>query len=151
MNELERSYEVIKRIKRLKEGMHGSIERIFKDMNLTGPQGMVVGILFKEGPIKISDLASHMGLSMSTVSGILDRLEKSSIINREKSESDGRVILVNLTDTFRASSAETFCKIEAHWGKKLNRATQEEIDAILYGLEILEKLLVNEKKLDSEK
>jgi len=148
MNELERSYEVIKRIKRLKEGMHSNLERIFKDMNLTGPQGIVVGTLFKFGPMKISEIATQIGLSMSTVSGILDRLEKTSVIYRQKSENDGRVIMVDLTETFRAASSETFCKIEADYGKKLNRATKEEIEAILYGLEILEKLLVNDLEND---
>jgi len=146
MFELEKGYEVIKRIKRLKESMHGNIERNFKEMRLTGPQGMVVGILIKSGPLKIGEIAAQMELSMSTVSGILDRLERSEIITRTRSEADGRVILITLTDTFRQKSAAKFKRVEEHWSDKLNRASEEEFNAIINGLDILEKLLTETKE-----
>lgn len=146
MIELEKGYEVIKRIKRLKEGMHGNIEKNFREMKLTGPQGMVVGILFKSGSLKIGEIASQMELSMSTVSGIIDRLERSGIITRTKSEADGRVILVTLTDDFRLKSAVKFKRIEEHWSEKLNQASEAEFNAIINGLDILEKLLMEKKE-----
>ena len=146
MIELEKGYEVIKRIKRLKESMHGNIERNFKEMRLTGPQGMVVGILIKSGPLKIGEIAAQMELSMSTVSGILDRLERSEIITRTRSEEDGRVILITLTDVFREKSAAKFKLVEEHWSEKLNRASEEEFSAIINGLDILEKLLTETKE-----
>ena len=146
MIELEKGYEVIKRIKRLKEGMHGNIEKNFREMKLTGPQGMVVGILFKSGSLKIGEIASQMELSMSTVSGIIDRLERSGIITRTKSEADGRVIIVTLTDDFRSKSAVKFKRIEEHWSEKLNQASEAEFNAIINGLDILEKLLMEKKE-----
>ena len=146
MIELEKGYEVIKRIKRLKESMHGNIERNFREMRLTGPQGMVVGILIKSGPLKIGEIAAQMELSMSTVSGILDRLERSEIITRTRSEEDGRVILITLTDAFREKSAAKFKLVEEHWSEKLNRASEEEFSAIINGLDILEKLLTETKE-----
>ncbi len=146
MIELEKGYEVIKRIKRLKESMHGNIERNFKEMKFTGPQGMVVGILIKSGPLKIGEIAAQMELSMSTISGILDRLERSEIITRTRSEEDGRVTLITLTDAFREKSAAKFKRVEEHWSEKLNRASEEEFSAIINGLDILEKLLTETKE-----
>lgn len=148
MIELEKGYEVIKRIKRLKEGMHGNIEKNFREMKLTGPQGMVVGILFKSGSLKIGEIASQMELSMSTISGIIDRLERSGIITRTKSEEDGRVILVKLTDDFRQKSAVKFKRIEEQWSEKLNQASEAEFNAIINGLDILEKLLMETKETE---
>ena len=141
MDEFERSYEVIRRIKKLKESMHDGMSKMFKEANLTGPQGMVVGILFRFGPLKISDISQHMGLSMSTVSGILDRLERDDIILREKSEEDGRVIIVKLTEQFKKTSKLTFSKVGDMWGKSLNLATEEEIETILNALTIFERLI----------
>ncbi len=148
MIELEKGYEVIKRIKRLKEGMHGNIEKNFREMKLTGPQGMVVGILFKSGSLKIGEIASQMELSMSTISGIIDRLERSGIITRTKSEEDGRVILVKLTDDFRQKSAVKFKRIEEQWSEKLNQASEAEFNAIINGLDILERLLMETKETE---
>lgn len=147
MDPFERGYEVMKRVKRLKESLHDNMSRIFKDVNLTGPQGMVVGLLFRMGPLKISEISQHMGLSMSTVSGILDRLERDNIVYREKSETDGRVILVKLTEAFKKNSTHSFSKMNHRWDKTLNLATDEEIDKILEALDILERLVEESKDL----
>ena len=125
MDAFDRSYEVMKRIKKLKETMHENMAQMFKEVNLTGPQGMVVGILYKFGPQKVSDISERMGLSMSTVSGILDRLERDQIITREKSETDRRVILIALTDTFKKTSTHTFAKLESLWTDKIKHATDD--------------------------
>lgn len=144
MNTFDRSYEVMKHIKKLKELMHDNMSQMFKEANLTGPQGMIVGILFRFGPQNISDITERMGLSMSTVSGILDRLERDNIITREKSETDKRVSLIKLTNTFKNSTANSFAKMETMWSSKLDQATDSEIATILEALSILERLMTPE-------
>lgn len=141
MVDMDRGYEVIKRIKRIKQLMHETMESMFKSINLTAPQGMVVGTLLKNGPMKIGDISQAMDLSMSTISGIIDRLEKSEIVRREKSMEDGRVILVDLTPNFRDSSKEIFKKMESNWGEKIRNATEEEIEIILNGFDALENVI----------
>lgn len=146
MVEMERGYEVVKRIKRIKQMMHENMENTFKSINLTAPQGMVVGTLFKNGPMKIGDLSQSMDLSMSTMSGIVDRLEKSGIVRREKSTEDKRVILVDLTPTFKKKFKEVFEKMELDWGEKIKLATEEEIEAIIKGFDALENIIIRSNK-----
>ena len=62
-----------------------SMGQHFNPMNLTGPQGMMMGILSHDGEMKISDLSEKIGLSNSTVSGIIDRLEKQGLVERTRS------------------------------------------------------------------
>ncbi|OJV64463.1 MAG: hypothetical protein BGO41_12665 [Clostridiales bacterium 38-18] len=147
MDPFERSYEVVRRVKKLKDSLHGNMSRLFKEGNLTGPQGMVVGLLFRMGPLKISELSQQMGLSMSTVSGILDRLERDNIVYREKSETDGRVILVKITEEFKKNSKHSFSNMNHRWDKILDLATDEEIDRILEALDILERLVEESRNL----
>ena len=146
MNDIERSYEIIKRLKTIKGKMHHQIEGHFKELKLTGPQGMVVGTLFHMGSMKVGDLATQMGLSMSTISGILDRLEKSDTIKRVKSETDGRVIMVELSDTFKRDAKDQFKRMEDHWREKLKGATDEDLESIIKGLDALERLMLNSKE-----
>ncbi|HAS72951.1 MAG TPA: MarR family transcriptional regulator [Clostridiales bacterium UBA8960] len=141
MDPFDRSYEVMKHIKKLKELMHENMSQTLNGVNLTGPQGMIVRLLFRFGPQKISDIKERMGLSMSTVSGILDRLERDNVISREKSETDKRVILIHLTEDFKKTSTKAFTQMEALWSDKLNRATDTEIKTILEALSILERLM----------
>jgi DNA-binding MarR family transcriptional regulator len=121
--------------------MHENMSQTLNGVNLTGPQGMIVRLLFRFGPQKISDIKERMGLSMSTVSGILDRLERDNVISREKSETDKRVILIHLTEDFKKTSTKAFTQMEALWSDKLNRATDTEIKTILEALSILERLM----------
>ncbi|GAG88609.1 unnamed protein product [marine sediment metagenome] len=54
-------------------------------------------MLEKHGEQKVSELSLKMGLSDSTVSGILDRLEQKDIIQRERTKDDRRVVKISLT------------------------------------------------------
>lgn len=118
-----------------------SMVQQFNEMNLTGPQGMMIGILSHDGEMKISDLSEKIGLSNSTVSGIIDRLEKQGLVERTRSIEDRRVVYVNISDKFKEISKKRFCKIEETLENIMEKATAEEIDTILKGLDTLEQLM----------
>jgi len=73
-----------------------SITRLFKAelgaMGLTPPQAMLIGLLTEQGQMKIGDICEQLKLSGSTVSGIVDRLEKQGFVERIRSETDRRVV-----------------------------------------------------------
>ena len=53
-------------------------------MDLTFPQAMVLTVLGEDGPVPISTLAERTGSANSTVSGIVDRLEKLGLAKRQR-------------------------------------------------------------------
>lgn len=69
------------------------------DECLTRPQRFLVMVLLHEGSQSVQDLARHMGLSNSTVSGIIDRLEAKGMVVRKRREDDRRSVIVELSDT----------------------------------------------------
>ena len=81
----------------------------FGKLNLTFPQALVLSVLGGEGPMPISQLAERTGSANSTVSGIVDRLEKLGLARRTRSETDHRVIYVEATDHYQKlrTKAET--------------------------------------------
>lgn len=144
MENIEKTYEVMKKLKSIKESMHQMMQNQLKDLTLTGPQGMVVGLLTRNDSLRMSELADKLGLSVSTVSEIIDRLERMEVVKRLKSEEDGRVVLVKLTDEFREESAGKFKEIESVWLKKIDSASDDELQKIIDGLEALDRLLGKE-------
>jgi DNA-binding MarR family transcriptional regulator len=64
---------------------------------LTGPQLVVLGELARNDPCPIGDLSKRVHLSQATVTGILDRLEKRSLVERVRSTDDKRKVLVSAT------------------------------------------------------
>ena len=132
---------IFRSLKRIGHMVKKSMGQHFNEMNLTGPQDMMMGILSHDGEMKISDLSEKIGLSNSTVSGIIDRLEKQGLVERTRSIEDRRVVYVNVSADFQKNCKKNFSKIEKTFEDAINKATAEEIDIILKGLDTLEQLM----------
>lgn len=147
MNEsYNRNYEILQLLKHVKECMHHNITQHFSDMNLTGPQGMLIGSLAHHGNMTVGELSERLSLSNSTVSGILDRLEKNNCVVRIRSNEDRRVVKVSLTDEFKKLTEGKISEIDDFLAEILNHATLEELDKIHDGLKLLDDVLARNKK-----
>jgi MarR family transcriptional regulator, organic hydroperoxide resistance regulator len=146
MDEMRKSLVIIKMLKQLTDTVKQSMHEQFKEMRVTGPQGMLMHTLVHNGKMKISDLSEMLALSNSTVSGILDRLEKHGFVERSRSEEDRRVVYVNVTDEFRKHAQEHFEEIEKKLESMMNKATQDELDKITMGLETLQKVITRQQE-----
>jgi DNA-binding MarR family transcriptional regulator len=146
MDENSKGIRVVRVIRKLKDTMKKNIGHHFKEMSLTGPQGMLMGTLAHYGEMKISDLSEKLGLSNSTVSGIIDRLEKQGLVERIRSKEDRRVVYVNVTEEFKRNAQEHFKEIERRFEEMLSEASTEELDKILDGLDTLEEVICRQKE-----
>lgn len=141
MQESSRSISIVKVLKQVGDYIKQNVEDEFKEMNLTGSQGMVLGSLARNGEMRISDLSDRMGLSNSTVSGIVDRLEKKGFVERIRSKEDRRVVHVRVTPDFRKKAKNHFNDIEKKINTIMDKATPEEADKVFEGLDILRNLM----------
>lgn len=66
--------------------------------NLTGPQLTVVKILESVGDLSLSDLSERIRAQNSTVTGIIDRMEREGLVVRARSREDRRVVHIKLTE-----------------------------------------------------
>jgi len=140
MENVSRGIAVSRLLKQIM-GLIKNANRPCGGMNLTGPQAMLVGIIAHYGEMKISDLSEKMGLSKSTVSGIVDRLEKQGIVERMRSKDDRRVVWVSLSSEHKACMKNKFESIEYKLEEIMREATDEEVKKIFEGLEILKNLI----------
>ena len=65
----------------------------------------LLGILRDRRPT-MSELARLIGLDKSSVTGLVDRAERRGLVERVRSPSDGRSVLVRLTDSGHALASE---------------------------------------------
>ncbi len=76
--------------------------RITKDLarraELTGPQLTVVKMLETVGELSLSDLSDRIRAQNSTVTGIIDRMEREGLVVRARSTEDKRVVRIRLTE-----------------------------------------------------
>lgn len=74
--------------------------------NLTGPQIHVLANLGVNGkPMPMNELAHQINASSPAMTGIIDRLERQGLVQRDRDDADRRVVLISLTDEGRAAVA----------------------------------------------
>ncbi|MBI2391044.1 MAG: MarR family transcriptional regulator [Deltaproteobacteria bacterium] len=64
---------------------------------LTGPQLSVAKILEDLGDLSLSELSEKINAQNSTVTGIVDRMEREGLVERKRSSDDRRVVHIRLT------------------------------------------------------
>ena len=72
-----------------------------REIGLTGPQLTVLKLLDTLGDVSLSSLSERIRAQNSTVTGIIDRMEREGLVLRERSTSDRRVVYIRLTDKGR--------------------------------------------------
>jgi MarR family transcriptional regulator, organic hydroperoxide resistance regulator len=84
--------------------------RITKELarraDLTGPQLTVVKLLEQIGDLSLSELSERIRAQNSTVTGIIDRMEREGLVTRERSKEDRRVVYIRLTAKGRKLAEE---------------------------------------------
>lgn len=73
-------------------------KQVARDMGLTGPQITALKILEAVGEISLSELSERMSARNSTITGIVDRMERDGLVMRERSDQDRRVVKIRATD-----------------------------------------------------
>ena len=76
-------------------------------VGLTGPQLTVLKILEQLGDLSLSTLSDRIRAQNSTVTGIIDRMEREELVKRERSRADRRIVLIRLTAKGREVAQST--------------------------------------------
>jgi DNA-binding MarR family transcriptional regulator len=101
-----------------------------RDFGVTGPQIWALRTIDDGDVVSMSDLAQRMHLHMSTVSGIIDRLESSRLVTRERSAADARVMDVRLTPRGRALLAKAPEPPRSKAARGLQRLSPKDLERV---------------------
>lgn len=82
---------------KLFRGTLSSVPREILDLDVTMPQLKIIFLLFVDGPKRMSDLASELGVTLATTTGLADRLVEKGLVLRESVLDDRRVVLCRLS------------------------------------------------------
>ncbi len=80
-------------------------EHILSEKNIdafNGAQGSLLYILWQEDGIPIRELSRRSGLAVTSLTGMLDRMEAAGLIYKDRGDKDRRKILIFLTDNARS-------------------------------------------------
>ncbi|MGI6449922.1 MAG: MarR family winged helix-turn-helix transcriptional regulator [Desulfitobacteriia bacterium] len=109
--------------------------------DFTMPQTMIIFYLAQSGKMKISELSEKMGLTNSTVSGIVDRLEDQGVVSRIRGTSDRRVVYVELTPEHQTKFRDIHGNLDKYFEEILAAIPPEEVITIYKSLTVLKNTI----------
>lgn len=74
-----------------------AVPKEFLDMDISMPQLKTVIMLYMNGPTRMSRLASDLGVTLATTTGLVDRMVDRGLVTRLSDPADRRVVLCSLT------------------------------------------------------
>jgi DNA-binding MarR family transcriptional regulator len=138
----ELAREMERKLQNIRQALRKPLEAQYARGHLTGPQMLVMEVVCKQDGISMKELASRMGLAHSTVSGIVDRLEKRGLLIRQTLESDRRVTQILPSPAVREFLQKQAPALTLHpLNEALKRASAAERKTVWEGITMLEKLL----------
>lgn len=139
---MKESNDILMSYLRVTQHMSQHFRSHFGRLNLTFPQALVLTVLGEDGPMPISALAERTGSANSTVSGIVDRLEKLELARRERSGEDRRVIYVAATARYEQLRKKTETDVGGYFSSVMDTLTEREKDQIIAALSRLDEALL---------
>lgn len=95
--------------------------------SLTGPQLTVVKMLEQMGDLSLTELSDAIRAQNSTVTGIVDRMEREGIVERVRSTEDRRVVRIHLTEKGHKLAEEIPVEPIAIFRSALEGLTRDEV------------------------
>jgi DNA-binding MarR family transcriptional regulator len=126
----------------IRRALRGPLETAAARGRLTMPQTAVMRLVVRSPGIVLRDLSREVSLAHSTVSGIVDRLEKRGLIQRRPDPADGRAMRIFPTAAVTSFVREQIPRLaRGPLEAALVRAGKAERSAIAQALGRLRELL----------
>lgn len=119
---------------------------ILKDFNITVPQFRALQILIYHGDLTIGELSQKMDLACSTITDLIDRMEKTELVTRKRDDKDKRVVRIEVLDKGLNILEQVLNKRREFLLTKLNGFSYEEREALSKGLESLHEAMKEQPK-----
>jgi DNA-binding MarR family transcriptional regulator len=110
---------------------HKKLEADLDKAGLTPPQFYVLATIGYAGGLPFGEIGAKMMVTVSNLTGIVDRLEEKKLVTRKRDENDRRVVHVVLTDkgaklykntipVFESSASRIFAQLDSPEQKELS-------------------------------
>lgn len=103
-------------------------------LHLTPPQFYVLATIGYAGGLPFGEIGEKMMVTVSNLTGIVDRLEEKGLVSRERDARDRRIVRVMLTDKgnkLYKSTIPLFEKSISQFFSPLNKLQQKELASLL--------------------
>lgn len=124
-------------VARISDAVVASVQQIRANTNLSFSQILVITLLRREGPLRLGQIASNLGITSGSATPLIDGLEKRGLVERRADPHDRRAIRVALS----SMAEEAVDLTRAGWtvivSELLQRVRPETIDDFMNAVDQL--------------
>ncbi|MFQ5684061.1 MAG: MarR family winged helix-turn-helix transcriptional regulator [Candidatus Binatia bacterium] len=113
---------------------HKTLQVDLERLELTVPQFYVLATIGYTGGLPFGEIGEKLMVTVSNLTGIVDRLEKKNLVTRKRDIHDRRIVHVTLTQTgtkLYKSSIPLFEKCVSQFFAPLSKSQQKELASLL--------------------
>ncbi len=133
--------EIVNSIRAIRNVIKCHSHELMRKFRITGPQLGVLTIIDRYPEISLSELSERMYLHISTVSGIVDRLETVGYLRRHRRPDDRRTLFFSLSEKGKGIMERSPKSAFGMMMKGLDRLPDSELYQISRSLKILVNMM----------
>ena len=135
------SMQIMMRLRQIIQEMSRHSKQLQEKYKITLPQLICLKEVADHGPIAIGALTQIVFINNSTVTGIIDRLEKRKLVQRIRISQDRRQVHVEITRAGIKFLEDAPTPIHHRFIEKLEKKEAKDGSMLLWGLELLVEML----------
>lgn len=136
--------EIEKYLRKIDHTIRKKGREIIIEANITIPQFQALQILIHNESLTIGELSHKMALACSTITDLIDRMEKTELVIRRKSEKDKRVVIVEVLPKGHDILEKVLKKRRVYLKGKMSDYDLENMDILRHQLETLYEAIGSE-------
>ena len=142
---IDYEYRILSALRRVIRSVDIYSRKLNVELGLTTPQLLCLHALAKSESMILTDLAKEVNLGVSTVNGIIDRLELKQFLTRNRSAEDRRKICLEISPAGKTIISKAPSLLQDKLAASLSELSDAEQLAITESLELIVKLMEAEK------
>ena len=140
--------KVIKQIFIIHKNIINNAVKILEKENFSKTEIMIL-FMMKKKQYKATDLAKEIGISGSTLTGVVDRLVERGYLKRIRDKKDRRIVLIESDELLKEKVDKVYKKVLTIMKDSEMILADEWWESLSYNLKIIDEVL-EEKKLELE-
>ena len=133
--------EIMQSLRQIFRAIQDYSQEVSKKFGITGPQLWALKIISTDARLSLGELTKKMYLHPSTVSGVVDRLEKKGYAARDRGLKDRRVVTVALTPKGKRLIKKAPNPIQGKMVHGLRKLEARELTSIYAAIQKLVKIM----------
>ena len=117
-----------------------------RDLNISIPQFRTLRFVQRNPDSSLSNLAEHLGLTLPSVSKLVDGLVKQKLVTRKTSTTDRRQLTLMLTSSGTSIVDSAIASARSNLAKKMEHISNDELELISQTMQLLRPIFISQNK-----